>query len=314
MKRAFVTGASGFIGAAVVRCLLSRGWEVAFLQRDEVLGQRLQGLQSQLVAIRSSSESVAGFAQQVCEWRPDAVFHLGWAGVGSVHRNDAALQLGNVRFACDLAGLCAECGVQHFLGAGSQAEYGPIDSRITETECPAPTTLYGAAKLSACVMTQRICALAGVRHSWLRIFSTYGPGDNPDWMLPSLIRQLRAGQRPGLTACEQTWDYLHVDDAAAAFEAVAGCAATGIFNLASGVEIPLRQVIETVRDLVNPEAELGFGEVPYRPDQVMRMQVCVDRLRQLTPWNWRKNLSEGLAETIAQAGIDVGELHSIDRV
>ncbi|MFN9135812.1 MAG: NAD-dependent epimerase/dehydratase family protein, partial [Planctomyces sp.] len=172
MKRAFVTGASGFIGAAVVRRLLSQGWDVAVLQRGGSLGQRLHGLEPRLRAIVSGGGNVAGFAAQLREWQPQAVFHLGWAGVGNVHRNDAALQLGNVQFACELATVCADCGVQHFLGAGSQAEYGPKQVLITESECPNPTTLYGAAKLSACVLTQRICELAGVRHAWLRIFST----------------------------------------------------------------------------------------------------------------------------------------------
>ena len=299
MKRAFVTGASGFIGAAVVRRLLSQGWDVAVLQRGSSLGQRLHGLEPRLRAIASGGDNVAGFAGQLREWQPQAVFHLGWAGVGNVHRNDAALQLGNVQFACELATVCAGCGVQHFIGAGSQAEYGPKRVLITESECATPTTLYGAAKLSACVLTQRICELAGLRHAWLRIFSTYGLGDNPDWLLPSLIRQLLAGQRPSLTACEQTWDYLHVDDAAAAFEAVAACSATGIFNLASGVELPLRQVIEMVRDLVNPQGELGFGEVAYRPDQVMRMQVCVNSLKLQTGWNCCINIIDGLSKLIS---------------
>jgi nucleoside-diphosphate-sugar epimerase len=301
MKRAFVTGASGFIGAAVVRRLLSQGWDVAVLQRGGSLGQRLHGLEPRLRAIASGGDNVAGFAAQLREWQPQAVFHLGWAGVGNVHRNDAALQLGNVQFACELATVCADCGVQHFLGAGSQAEYGPKQVLITESECPNPTTLYGAAKLSACVLTQRICELAGVRHAWLRIFSTYGPGDNPDWLLPGLIRQLLAGQRPSLTACEQTWDYLHVDDAAAAFEAVASSSASGIFNLASGVERPLRQIIELVRDLVEPTAELGFGEVPYRPDQVMRMQVSVERLANAARFSPQVDLADGLKQSVAKS-------------
>ena len=57
---------------------------------------------------------------------------------------------------------------------------------------------------------------------------------------------------------------------------MAACSATGIFNLAFGVERPLRQVIEMVRELVDSNAAIGFSEVPYRPDKVMRMQVRVE--------------------------------------
>jgi nucleoside-diphosphate-sugar epimerase len=298
MKRAFVTGASGFIGSAVVKRLLNCGWLVAVLQRRSTVGDRLRDVADQLHFIATTSDTVRDFELEFRRWQPDTVFHLGWAGVGSSHRNDAAIQMGNLQFSVELARLCADYGIAHFIGAGSQAEYGPKRVLIRESECPTPTTLYGTAKLSSCLLTQKISELAGCRHSWLRIFSTYGPGDNPDWLLPSLVRQLLLGQRPQLTPCEQTWDYLHVDDAAAAFEAVATIGATGIFNLASGVELPLRNFVLQVRDAVNPDLALGFGEVPYRSDQVMRMQVSIDRLRELANWQPTIDFRDGLAGLI----------------
>ena len=294
MKRAFVTGASGFIGAAVVKRLLNSGWLVAVLQRTSTLGDRLRDVAGNVHLISGASESVKSFEDEFRHWHPDAVFHLGWAGVGSRQYNDATIQLGNLNFTLELARLCADCRIAHFIGAGSQAEYGPTNQLIHESACPAPTTLYGAAKLSSCLLTQTICDLAGLRHSWLRIFSTYGPGDNPNWLLPSLVRQLFQRQRPQLTACEQTWDYLHVEDAATAFDSVAAAGATGIFNVASGIELPLRNIVLQVRDAVDPSLELGFGELPYRPDQVMRMQVSIERLSTLANWRPKIAFRDGL--------------------
>jgi nucleoside-diphosphate-sugar epimerase len=302
MKRAFVTGASGFIGAAVVKRLLNTGWQIAVLQRTSTPGERLRDVANKLHFISGSSGSVKSFEDTFRHWHPDTLFHLGWGGVGSRQYNDTAIQLQNLQFTVELARLCADCRISHFIGAGSQAEYGPKDQLIHESECPIPTTLYGAAKLSSCLLTQTICQLAGLRHSWLRIFSTYGPGDNPNWLLPSLIRQLLQRQRPQLTACEQTWDYLHVDDAAAAFESVAAAEATGIFNVASGVEVPLRDIVLQVRDAVDPGLDLGFGEVPYRPDQVMRMQVSTERLRTLANWKPTIALKDGLYGLIQSLG------------
>ena len=92
MKRAFVTGASGFIGAAVVRRLLNCGWQVAVLQRTAELGERLRAIAGNLQPIVASGGKVADFADAYRDWQPVAVFHLGWAGVSSVHRNDAGLR------------------------------------------------------------------------------------------------------------------------------------------------------------------------------------------------------------------------------
>lgn len=297
-KRVFLTGASGFIGAHVVRQLTAHGHSVAVLQRAEATGQRLEQYTSKLCFLKTEGNNIRSLEQDLIAWAPDCFMHLGWGGVGNLHRNDSDLQLKNVQFSVQLANLCVAVGATHFIGAGSQAEYGPKHGLITEDLCPAPTTLYGAAKLSAAMLTQRICELAGVQHAWLRVFSTYGPGDNPDWLLPTLIRQLLQGTRPQLTACEQTWDYLHVADAAAAFVAVLESCAAGVFNLASGQEVPLRSVVEITRNLVSPQAELGFGEVPYRPDQVMRMQVCTGRLRAATGFTPTIALSDGLRELV----------------
>ncbi|MFN9040411.1 MAG: NAD(P)-dependent oxidoreductase, partial [Planctomyces sp.] len=59
--------------------------------------------------------------------------------------------------------------------------------------------------------------------------------------------------------------------------------------------------IELVRDLVEPTAELGFGEVPYRPDQVMRMHVSVERLANAARFSPQVDLADGLKQSVAKS-------------
>jgi nucleoside-diphosphate-sugar epimerase len=75
--------------------------------------------------------------------------------------------------------------------------------------------------------------------------------------------------------------------------------AQGIFNLGSGQARPLREIVETLRDLVKPGAPLGFGEIPYRPDQVMRLEADISRLQNSTGWRPRTALADGLKKTVA---------------
>lgn len=278
--------------------LLAHGVSVGVLSRGDKLGRRLENVESQLTRIPYDSLDPSAFRKALSEFRPDTIFHLGWAGVSNLDRNEVSTQVRNLDLCLELIDVGAASGCQHWIGAGSQAEYGPKTEAISEEDSTNPTTLYGAAKLAAYHLSRTYCGLLNVKHSWLRVFSTYGPDDNENWMIPSLIKQLLRGDTPKLTAGEQQWDYLHVNDAATAFIAVAKQRAEGVFNLGSGNAPSLRSTIEQLRDLVNPRASLGFGMVPYRSDQVMHLQANIRRLNRSTAWTPEIPLTEGLRETV----------------
>jgi len=298
--RCLLTGATGFLGSCVLRRLLQgTGTEVAILMRPSSNPWRIEELLPRVKILRGDLLSLSDVADEVRRFAPDTVLHLAWYGVGGRHRNDPQQVARNVESSSELLQLAARSGCRTYVALGSQAEYGPQNRMLDESAPTRPTTTYGAAKLRTFLRSRELAQQANIRFAWVRLFSTYGPKDNPDWMLPSLIRSLCRGERPALTAGEQRWDYLYVEDAA---EAICGVAetpdASGVFNLGSGHVETVRRVAETVRDLIDPSLPLGFGEVPYRPDQVMHLQADVSRLCSVTGWTPRTALAEGLARTV----------------
>jgi nucleoside-diphosphate-sugar epimerase len=298
-SRILLTGATGFIGAHVLRRLLAdeRVQVAAFLRttsdawRIRDLAHRVQRIDGDLRQIAAAESAVAAFA-------PDTVLHLAWTGVTNTFRNDPQ-QIDNVEATVNLVRLSHRIGVRHWIGLGSQAEYGPHEGPLREDTPTHPTTLYGITKLSACMLAQHLCATANIRFAWLRLFSAYGPMDDPSWMIPYLTLRLLRHERPALTAGRQRWDYVHVEDAAEAVCRVAATGqATGIFNLGSGRTATIREIVERIRDLVDPVAELGFGEVPYRPDQVMHLEADITKLTTATAWTPQTSLDEGLRRTV----------------
>jgi nucleoside-diphosphate-sugar epimerase len=140
--------------------------------------------------------------------------------------------------------------------------------------------------------------LDGVSFSWLRLFSSYGPKDDPSWLVPYVALTLLAGKEPALTRAEQRWDYIFVEDVAAAVIAALDSPAAGVFNLGSGEARPLRDIICQVRDLVDPALSLGFGKVDYRPDQVMYLEADITELSTKTGWRPVVPLTSGLKSTV----------------
>jgi nucleoside-diphosphate-sugar epimerase len=295
--RIFVTGATGFVGSYVVEDLIARHHEVAVLLRSTSNPWRLKSILGRLRIVTGSLDEIERLRRPLQDFRAECVLHLAWQGVANVDRN-SPVQARNICHTLELAALSAELGAKSFIGAGSQAEYGPYPRAITEADPARPTTLYGRAKLAAGEMTAQMLQDWQVRFAWLRIFSTYGPKDADHWLIPSMIKTLRNKRHMSLTACEQTWGFLFASDVAAAFLTVAeNPTASGIYNVGDPDAPPLRETVTMLRDLIDPGAPLGFGEVPYRPDQVMVLQAKIDRLLALG-WTPKVPLQLGLRKTV----------------
>jgi UDP-glucose 4-epimerase len=294
MARVFVTGASGAVGAACVRSLLQNGHQVAVLQRQDAPA-RLAGLE--LARIRGDLKDIPAFTPGLAAFAPEAMVHAAWSGVHAGERNDP-LQSENVAQAGRLMALAGSLAMKHVIAFGSQAEYGPQSGALDENAPTLPDTRYGEAKLESGRLMARLAREQGLAFAWLRLFSAYGPGDDARWMIQSVIRQLLAGQAPALTAGEQRWDYLYLDDVGAAVSAVLASAATGTFNLGSGKAVRLREVVEQLGRLIDPALPLGFGKIPYGPGQVMHLEADIRKLAAATGWRPRMELAEGLKRCV----------------
>ncbi len=295
----FLTGAAGFVGAATLRLAIEAGDEVVAVVRPGSIALRLAPWTGRFTRLELDLRDAEAVKSALMDCKPDAVLHCGWSGVANSVRFDRNQIYDNIAASCALAEAAALAGAGVFIGIGSQGEYG-AGSDMLETSLPQPTTLYGAAKVATLFLTRQIASQAGIRHAWLRLFQTYGPEDNEGWLIPYLTNEMLAGRRPRTTLGTQFWDWLYVDDVALGVLAAARTPnATGVFNLASGHAVTVRSVVERIRDLAAPGMELVFGEVPFRPDQVMHMQADNHRLRTVTGWSPRISIDEGLAQTVA---------------
>lgn len=293
-SRCLVTGASGQLGASLVRLLLNQGHEVAILVRSTTNPWRLRDVLDQVTLVHGDLADLASAAQPIQDFRAQIVFHLAWHGIDRDSRNSAAQITTNLTGSLQLLERVLEAGAQCWVGVGSQAEYGPHDGRLHEGVVPNPANLYGLAKLCLGRLAIARCELAGVRPVWLRLLATYGPADDERRLIPYIIRTLLAGKSPELSAGTQRWDYLYVEDAAQALLAAAFSQASGVFNLASEEAWTVRRIAEYVRESVNPKLGIQFGNDGAARD----LEADTSRLREATGWRPVTPLADGLHRTI----------------
>src|SRR2546428_7758540 len=217
--RVLVTGASGFLGSHVTRALVARGADVTALVRRGSDPWRVADVLPRLELVSADLAESEASARALQDAAPEVVCDLAWHGVGNRFHQDPSQVSANLQAHLDLLATAARAGCRRWIGLGTQAEYGPQSARIDERCPPVPTTLYGAVKLSVSLLGRQLAAQAGMEFVWLRLFSSYGPMDDPGWLIPSVTLRLLGRERPDLTAGTQKWDYLFVEDAAVEGEA-----------------------------------------------------------------------------------------------
>jgi nucleoside-diphosphate-sugar epimerase len=260
---------------------------------------RIRDVLPATTVIHSDLWRVAEIADQMHTFRPEVIFHLAWqGGNSSKFQNDPAQVFSNVLGSLTLVRLAKDAGVQRWIGFGTSAEYGRYDTPVSENQIPTPTTMYGRAKYSTCLLTEKLCEQYGIAFVWIRPFWLYGPYDDPGRMIPYVIAAFLRGEEPALTWGEQQWDYLYIRDAVEAIWLLATGEQTGVFNLGVGQVYLIRTIVECIRDLIDPKLTLGLGRVPYGVRQVMRMQADISKLQKATGWMPRTTLENGLKQTV----------------
>ena len=299
ISSAVVTGGTGVIGTALIKRLVKGGIKVYAVCRHGS-PHNVNIPSHELV---TQIECDIGNLQELprlIEANVDAFFHFAWTGTTGQNRMDMYLQNGNVKYALDSVKAAQALGCSVYIGAGSQAEYGPVLGIMKPDTPTQPISGYGMAKLCAGHMTRGMCKELGIRHIWVRILSVYGSHMPKSSLIMYVILCLMRGESPKLTDGEQKWDYLHSRDAAEALYLMVEKGRDGaVYVLGSGKTRPLKDFMMDIQQIVNKNIPLSLGELPYLPDQAMHLQADIESLTSDTGWFPKTNFSDGIRSMLS---------------
>ena len=294
--RVFLTGASGFIGSHTARALLAAGCEVAILARPNRPLPHLQDVIPQLTIIEGDFYDTTSFHLALAQWRPEACIHLAWyAEPGNYLQSPENILALTASLA--LLDNLIRTGCKQVVMAGTCAEYDTDLGFLRENSQTHPASLYAAAKLSLNLIAQQVAAASGVQFTWARIFYLYGPYENERRVVPALIHALLNKRSFQATLGEQVRDYLHVADVASALVALVDRQADGVFNIASGSPVTVRQLMEIIGEITGRLDLIQFGALPYRAWEPMFICGDSQRLKALG-WAPHYSLQDGLRQTV----------------
>ena len=298
MKRIVVTGATSMIGGALIEECMKHDTEVYAVVRVSSGKQSRLPSGPKLHLVDCDLENLDRLSEKIPE-KCDTFYHIAWGNTGEARNKSTELQSRNIFYTLQAVRAAAELGCRRFIGAGSQAEYGPMDVEKISPDSPVnPSTPYGASKLAAGHLAGMLCRELGMECIWPRIFSVYGKYEKETTMVASGLRKMLAGEPTEFTPAMQRWDYLYSRDAGRAFYLIGEKGKGGsVYCVGSGQARPLKEYIEEMAALTGA-GKPGIGAKPYPPGAVMNLCADIGTLTGDTGFIPEYTFEQGIRETI----------------
>jgi nucleoside-diphosphate-sugar epimerase len=295
LRRVLITGASGFVGSNIARRLLAEGHEVHALLRRERITWRLADLERDLRLHLGDLADEAAVAATVSSVRPDWIFHLAVHGAYSSQTDLKRMVMTNFVGTVNLLEACLRNGFEAFVGAGSSSEYGLKNHAPSEDEPLAPNSHYAVTKAAATLYCQHTGQARGLSVTTLRLYSVYGGYEDPKRLIPALVIAGLSRQLPPLADPEVARDFVYIDDVVDAFLLAASTrhGPGAVYNVGTGVQTHLREVVDVVRRVFDIEAAPEWGSMPNRSWDTNVWVANPRRIQDELGWSPRHNFEYG---------------------
>lgn len=296
-----ITGATSMIGSALIERLAHDGHRVIALARTNA-AKTLRIRQLPFVEIVHCDMASYGNLSRLISDSVDAAVLMAWNGTRGKDRMDAAIQQQNETCYAQLLPELEKLGCHTIMTAGSQAEYGPWYSEQAQSEeAPTcPNTEYGKSKLRFYHMAHAFCQGRGIRLIEPRLFSVYGPNDDENTLIMSLLRLMLKNEPCHMTACVQMWDYVYIDDVVTGLvKLLTEDHPGGVYNFGSGDCRPLKEYVEEIYRITGSRSALHYGAVPYPVTGMVNIHPNVSKLRS-TGWTPAVTFAEGIRQILKE--------------
>jgi len=289
MKKVVVTGASGFIGRHTLRLLIDSGFEVHALSRNNQFNRLYNDCiwhNYDLFDYESTYELIKAV-------RPSHIMHFAW----DVNPNNYINSINNynwVEASMRLIQNFHEFGGERVIIAGTCAEYDWSDGYLCENETPLSyENSYSACKNSLQHLVRSFAKSVDMSLAWGRIFWLYGPYENKNRLVPSLINCLMNNKEFICKSGNSTRDFLHVYDVAEAFISLLLSNVEGVVNIASGNPIKVEDLVLKVANKLDKVQLINFAN-----EEDSFAVAKTDRLKLEVQWNSKIDIEKGISNTI----------------
>jgi nucleoside-diphosphate-sugar epimerase len=301
MKRILLTGAAGFVGTVLARRLLAEGHELHVVTKQTTAQWRLADVARDLRSHAADLRDEDAVRALVSEVRPEVVYHLAAHGAYPSQTDADGIIATNILGTWNLLKATARTDYEVFVNTGSSSEYGFKDFAMRETDILEPNSYYAVTKCAQTLLCQHFAKTEKRPITTFRLFSAYGPWEEPSRLVPTLIRLCLEGKDLTLVPPETARDFVYVDDVVDAYLRLGQLARLSgeILNIGTGVQSTIKEVVQAILRFTNAKVACHWGAMKPRIwDSATWVADCT-KSNLLLGWRPQTTLEEGLQRTVS---------------
>lgn len=299
--KVFITGIAGFVGAGLARALLQDGAEVHGLIRSSSNLWRLDDIKGEFHLHTGDLLNEESLREAIQEAKPEVIFHLGVYGAYHVCQNDKELIMRTsfdaTRVLLDAA---KENGVGIVINTGSSSEYGTKDHPMREDELIEPNSYYAVGKAAQTLYCQQFAREEKLPIITLRLFSVYGPYEEPIRFIPTLVTKVLANEDVPLADPRTARDFTYLADVVDAYRVAAKRPELSgeIFNVGTGKQHTIKETFDTAVALTGSTSQPIVGAYANRSFDTNQWVADVNKASSQLIFTAQYSLEDGLRATI----------------
>lgn len=300
-KKILITGATGFVGANLLHCLVNSGYRPHVILRKTSNTWRIQGILKKITVHIADLENKIAIDRLIKKVKPEIIYHCATYG-GYYFQNDPdKIVSANIIGTVNLLRSCSEIGFKCFVNTGSSSEYGIKNHSMREDDLLEPINAYGATKSAATLFCQQFAKSKNLPVVTLRLFSPYGYFEDEKRLVASVILSCIDKRAPKLSSAHSVRDFIFVEDVIRAYLKVPlyiKRLSADVINIGSGKQHTTKQIVDQIIKLSGLKLKPVWGAISNPRIEPLLWQADISKAATKLNWEPKFSLISGLSKTI----------------
>lgn len=295
-----ITGGAGFIGANLVNKLLKLNYNVSLIVKNSTNLWRIKNILPKIKLHKTDFFDTNNLKKIIEKINPSVIFHL--ATYSAYRDQEASIEMinTNIKGTLNLLNATKDINYDIFVNTGSSSEYGIKNIPMKESDLLEPISFYAATKAFATLLCQVFAKIYGKPIVTLRPFSVYGPLEEKERFIPTVIKSIIENNPIKLTPGDQRRDFIYVQDVVDVYIKTIsyGKKLSGlILNMGTGIEYTNDEVVKTLFKVAKKKVKVDKGAFPNRIWDNQHWVADISKTKKILNWEPKHSLENALRKT-----------------